>query len=79
MKQELRRVDRGAADYYYRRPLDARDFLPAVGVAVGAGLAAFYVAYVLLQRTPLKPSGAGAATGSSAAPAGARRRSARSG
>ena len=40
-------------DYYYRRRLTLREQLPAIGVAVGAGLAAFYVARLLLQRTPL--------------------------
>ena len=39
--------------YYYRRELDARETLTAAGIAVGAGLAAFYLARVLLQRTPL--------------------------
>ena len=53
MKQELRRLDRGADDYYYRRPLSGRDLLPAIGAAVGAGLAAFYVVRVFTQRTPL--------------------------
>jgi len=53
MKQELRRLDRGADDYYYRRRLAGRDLLPAIGAAVGAGLAAFYVVRVLTQRTPL--------------------------
>ena len=44
-----------ATDYYYRRPLTLREHLPAIGVAVGAGLAAFYVARLLIQRTPLVP------------------------
>ena len=42
-----------ATDYQYRRQLTLRDQLPAIGVAVGAGLAAFYVARLLIQRTPL--------------------------
>ena len=42
-------------DYYYRRYLTLREQLPAIGVAVGAGLAAFYVARLLIQRTPLVP------------------------
>jgi hypothetical protein len=41
--------------YVYRRPLDARELLPALGVGVGVGLAAFYIARLLLQRTPLVP------------------------
>ena len=43
--------------YVYRRDLEPTELLPAVGVAVGVGLAAFYVAYVLLQRTPFDISG----------------------
>ena len=39
--------------YSYRRPLGVRELLPAVGVGVGVGLLAFYVARVLLERTPL--------------------------
>lgn len=44
-------------EYVYRRSLAARELLPAIGVGVGVGLAAFYVARVLLQRTPLDVSG----------------------
>jgi hypothetical protein len=43
-----------AVTYYYRRPLAARELLPAVAVGVGVGVAAFYVARLLLQRTPLE-------------------------
>ena len=39
--------------YYYRRNLGVRELLPAIAVAIGAGLFAFYVARLLLQRTPL--------------------------
>jgi hypothetical protein len=42
-----------ASDYYYRRQLSLRDQLPAIGVALGAAAAAFYVARLLIQRTPL--------------------------
>jgi hypothetical protein len=45
-----------ATDYYYRRRLTLRDQLPAIGVAVGAGLAAFYVTRLFLQRTWLVPA-----------------------
>jgi len=41
-------------EYYYRRKLGLRELLPAVGIGVGAGLFAFYVTRLLLQRTPLK-------------------------
>ena len=44
----------GRAEYYYRRPLGFRELLPAVGVAIGAGLFAFYITRLLLQRTPLQ-------------------------
>lgn len=44
---------RGQSEYYFRRPLDAAELLPAVAIGVGAGLTAFYVARLLLQRTPL--------------------------
>jgi hypothetical protein len=42
-----------AAEYYYRRALGLADLLKAAAVGVGAGLAAFYVAHRLLERTPL--------------------------
>lgn len=42
------------SEYYYRRSLRLRELLPAIGIGIGAGLAAFYVASVLLQRTPLR-------------------------
>jgi hypothetical protein len=41
--------------YVYRRSLEGRELLPAIGVGVVAGLAAFYVARLFLQRTPLLP------------------------
>jgi hypothetical protein len=41
--------------YVFRRPLSGRELLPAVGIGVAAGLAAFYVAGLFLQRTPLLP------------------------
>ena len=44
---------RGHSDYYFRRPLDVAELLPAVAVGVGAGLTAFYVVVQLLRRTPL--------------------------
>ncbi len=44
-----------ADEYYYRRPLTPREVLPAVGVGVGVGLIAFYLAKLLLERTPLRP------------------------
>jgi|SRR5438046_2507402 len=43
-----------APEYSYRRKLGLRELLPAVGIAAGAGLFAFYITRLLLQRTPLK-------------------------
>ena len=45
--------NRSPTGYYYRRELEFRELLPAVGAAVGAGLVVFYIARLLLQRTPL--------------------------
>jgi hypothetical protein len=42
------------AEYSYRRPLRTRELLPAIGIAIGAGLLAFYVTKILMQRTPLR-------------------------
>lgn len=39
--------------FYYRRSLSAGELLPAIGIGVAAGLAAFYLAQVLMSRTPL--------------------------
>ena len=44
------------ATYWYRRSLRPIELMPAVGAAVGAGLLAFYVARLLLQRTALAGS-----------------------
>ena len=41
--------------YVYRRPLDARELIPAIGAGIVTGLAAFYVARLFLERTPLLP------------------------
>ncbi len=46
---------RGPATYVYRRELELVELLPAVGAALVTGLAAFYVARLFLQRTPLGP------------------------
>lgn len=42
--------------YTYRRRLEPKDLLPALGVGIGVGAVAFYVAYLLLQRSPLDPT-----------------------
>jgi hypothetical protein len=41
--------------YYFRRPLSLAEHLPAIGAGLAVGAAAFYVARLLLQRTPLRP------------------------
>lgn len=48
---------REPATYVYRRELELTELLPAVGAAVATGLAAFYIARLFLQRTPLRPEG----------------------
>jgi hypothetical protein len=39
----------------YRRQLDARELIPAIGAGIVTGLAAFYIARLFLERTPLLP------------------------
>lgn len=56
MKPELPRGAGQASDYHYRRALTLPELLPAFGVAVGVGAAAFYVVGLFLQRTPLVPA-----------------------
>jgi hypothetical protein len=41
--------------YVYRRRLDTRELIPAIGAGIAVGLAAFYVARLFLERTPLLP------------------------
>jgi hypothetical protein len=41
-------------EYSYRRPLNLRELMPAIGIGVAVGVFAFYITRVLLQRTPLK-------------------------
>jgi hypothetical protein len=42
------------SEYSYRRTLGMREILPAIAVGIGAGLLGFYIARLLLQRTPLR-------------------------
>jgi hypothetical protein len=44
-----------AAEYFYRRSLTMSELLPAIGVGVAAGVVAFYLSRLVLQRTPLVP------------------------
>jgi hypothetical protein len=41
--------------YVYRRRLSGRELIPALGAGIVTGLAAFYVARLFLERTPLLP------------------------
>ena len=41
--------------YVYRRKLTGRELIPAVGAGIVTGFAAFYVARLFLERTPLLP------------------------
>jgi hypothetical protein len=50
LKREAPRI---RTEYVYRRTLHARELLPAFGVGLGVGAAAFYITYLFLQRTPL--------------------------
>lgn len=50
-----REAPRTKTEYVYRRRLDATELMPAIGVGVGVGMVAFYLAYLFLQRTPLEP------------------------
>jgi len=50
-----REAPRTKSEYVFRRRLDPKELMPAIGVGVGVGLVAFYVSYLFLQRTPLEP------------------------
>ncbi len=52
LKREAPRIKN---EYVYRRDSTRSELLPALAVGVGVGALAFYVAYLLLQRTPLDP------------------------
>ena len=42
-------------EYYYRRRLSTLEVLKAAGVGIGAGLLAFYISRIVMERTPLRP------------------------
>lgn len=46
---------RTGSKYYYRRRIGGWELLPAIGIGIGAGVTAFYIARLLLQRTPIAP------------------------
>jgi len=64
----------GASRYYYRRALSAREMLPAIGAGVAVGLAAFYLARVMLEREPLVADRGASADARSSRPRGRRSR-----
>jgi hypothetical protein len=41
--------------YVYRRPLKPIELVPAIAAGIVTGIAAFYVAKLFLERTPLLP------------------------
>lgn len=49
----MERKERRTRVYTYRRDLEAKELVPAIGVGLVVGAAAFYIATLLLQRTPL--------------------------
>ena len=51
-RREEPSVSRG---YSYRRELGVSELFPAIGAGIAVGVAAFYVATLFLQRTPLVP------------------------
>jgi hypothetical protein len=58
MTKESDRPSRATArleGYVFRRTLSGRELIPAIGAGVVTGLAAFYVARLFLERTPLLP------------------------
>lgn len=51
------RPESPATEYVYRRQPEPRELLPALGAALGVGLAVFYVARLFIQRTSLIADG----------------------
>ena len=51
LKREAPRIK---TEYVYRRQLEPRELLPALGVGVSVGAVAFYVTYLFLQLEKLK-------------------------
>ncbi len=43
------------AEYNYRRHLGLAELLPAFAIGLGAGLAGFYLAKIMGEKTPLVP------------------------
>ena len=55
MKQRREQAPIVPPRYTYRRDLKAGELIPALGAGLAVGVAAFYVATLFLQRTPLVP------------------------
>ena len=55
MKQRRREEPTIPPRYTYRRDLSMGELIPAIGAGLAVGAAAFYVATLFLQRTPLVP------------------------
>ena len=53
--QRRRDESKVSREYTYRRDLRPAELIPAIGAGIAVGLAAFYVARLFLQRTPLVP------------------------
>ena len=43
--------------YYVRRDLSTRELVPAISIALGTAVTAFYIARIMLQRAPLGTGG----------------------
>jgi hypothetical protein len=56
------------ATYHYRRKLTLKEHLPAAGAALAAAGAMFYLARLVLQKTPLETRAAHTALGVAGAP-----------
>ena len=52
-----RRQRHAEEEYSYRRTLGLSELLPAIGIGIGAGLFAYYVTRLMMQRTPLRVPG----------------------
>jgi hypothetical protein len=61
--------DESVVRYDDRLPVHGRALLPAIAMAVGAGLAVFYIARILAERSPLEVDPPDKAPPSAALPA----------
>lgn len=61
-------TSRAGTSFYYRRSLSGSELLPAIAIGVAAGLTAFYLAQIVMQRTPLERAGSAPANRPSRTP-----------